>query len=143
MRTGGVDPSRLGRKKRSPKPRPKRPKPKQQDSTTTTTIRESENVTSSREDVSGSQEAGQESVVTEGIEYVNAPKERLATTPATPGEEGVVDISRRFQVMNAKRYSICTTGDLFYYYFFIIFVLSYCIMGSFCDSNYCDYIHKL
>ncbi|XP_056018280.1 Golgi-specific brefeldin A-resistance guanine nucleotide exchange factor 1-like isoform X3 [Ostrea edulis] len=94
MRTGGVDPSRLGRKKRSPKPRPKRPKMKQQDNTT---IRESENVTSSREDVSGGQEASPESNVIEGIDYVNAPKERLATTPATPGEEGVVDISRRFQ----------------------------------------------
>lgn len=69
---------------------------KQQDNTT---IRESENVTSSREDVSGGQEASPESNVIEGIDYVNAPKERLATTPATPGEEGVVDISRRFQVM--------------------------------------------
>ncbi|XP_061196225.1 Golgi-specific brefeldin A-resistance guanine nucleotide exchange factor 1-like isoform X2 [Saccostrea echinata] len=101
MRTGGVDPSRMGRKKRSPKPRPKRPKSKQQDNTAGT-IQECENVSSSREDVSGGQDPPQDSIVSEGIEYVQASKERLATTPATPGEDGVIDISQRFQEATDK-----------------------------------------
>lgn len=105
MRTGGVDPSRMGRKKRSPKPRPKRPKSKPQENLSAT-IQESENISSSREDVSGGQDVSSYGTlsesqdppsVPEGLEYVNAPRERLATTPASPGEGGVIDISQQFQ----------------------------------------------
>lgn len=112
MRTGGVDPSRMGRKKRSPKPRPKRPKSKPQENLSAT-IQESENISSSREDVSGGQDVssygalseGQDPPsVPEGLEYVNAPSERLATTPASPGEGGVIDISQQFQVLTASIY---------------------------------------
>lgn len=112
MRTGGVDPSRMGRKKRSPKPRPKRPKSKPQENLSAT-IQESENISSSRDDVSGGQDVssygalseGQDPPsVPEGLEYVNAPSERLATTPASPGEGGVIDISQQFQVLTASIY---------------------------------------
>ncbi|XP_078316966.1 Golgi-specific brefeldin A-resistance guanine nucleotide exchange factor 1-like isoform X2 [Crassostrea virginica] len=114
MRTGGVDPSRMGRKKRSPKPRPKRPKAKPQESLSTTVIQESENVSSSREDVSAgmdgpttnvgseAQDPPSYSSVARGIEYVNAPRERLATTPASPGEDRVIDISQQFQEATEK-----------------------------------------
>lgn len=118
MRTGGVDPSRMGRKKRSPKPRPKRPKAKPQESLSTTVIQESENVSSSREDVSAgldgpttnvgseAQDPPSYSSVARGIEYVNAPRERLATTPASPGEDRVIDISQQFQVLIRKAITV-------------------------------------
>ncbi|OWF51783.1 Golgi-specific brefeldin A-resistance guanine nucleotide exchange factor 1 [Mizuhopecten yessoensis] len=79
MRTGGVDSSRHVRKKRAPRPRQKRtsPKPSLQPG--------------SQDKVEG----GEKTI--EGVSYVNAPKERLATTPGTPGEEGIIDISKQFR----------------------------------------------
>ncbi|XP_069123729.1 Golgi-specific brefeldin A-resistance guanine nucleotide exchange factor 1-like isoform X1 [Argopecten irradians] len=80
MRTGGVDSSRHVRKKRSPRPRQKRtsPKPSLQPGGPTDRT-----------------ESGDKAA--EAINYVNAPRERLATTPGTPGEEGIFDITKQFQ----------------------------------------------
>lgn len=101
MRAGGVDPSRMGRKKRSPKPRPKRPKPAQDGN-----VAPSESHTSVSDQVTASdgqptqniEEGGPDGSQPEGVAYVNAPRERLATTPASPGEDGVIDICKKFQV---------------------------------------------
>ncbi|KAK3091515.1 hypothetical protein FSP39_020408 [Pinctada imbricata] len=108
MRTGGVDPSRMGRKKRSPKPRQKRPHPKPQP-----VLPEIEG-DGKNEDVikSGDVETPSESMTEdavsespgqgEGVAYVEAPRHRLATTPATPGEDGVIDIAQKFQDASEK-----------------------------------------
>lgn len=93
MRAGGVDPSRMGRKKRSPKPRPKRPK-NNQDTTVTAIPQGTSHPTPNTEETENTEISGQ----VDGVSYVNAPRERLATTPATPGEDGVIDICKQFQV---------------------------------------------
>jgi len=89
MRTGGVDPSRMGRKKRSPKPRQKHsPKSATQQKTQAAST---EVIVDKKGEESKDRTA-------EGVTYVQAPRERLATTPATPGDDGVIDISQQFQV---------------------------------------------
>lgn len=94
MRAGGVDPSRMGRKKRSPKPRPSRQKYNQDISTSTGPSETSHNAQNTDE----SENVDTSSGPIDGVAYVNAPRERLATTPATPGDDGVIDICKQFQV---------------------------------------------
>ncbi|VDI44231.1 golgi-specific brefeldin A-resistance guanine nucleotide exchange factor 1 [Mytilus galloprovincialis] len=93
MRAGGVDPSRMGRKKRSPKPRPSRQKYNQDISTSTGPSETSHNAQNTDE----SENVDTSSGPIDGVAYVNAPRERLATTPATPGDDGVIDICKQFQ----------------------------------------------
>ena len=99
MRAGGVDPSRMGRKKRSPKPRPKRPKTVQ-DSSASVTPSDSQVTGSDSQSTQNTEEGGEnmEGRQLEGVAYVDAPRERLATTPASPGDDGVIDICKKFQV---------------------------------------------
>lgn len=141
MRTGGVDPSRMGRKKKSPKPRPKRPKSKPQENLSAT-IQETENISSSREDVSGGQDVSSYGALSEGqdppsvpdgLEYVNAPRERLATTPASPGEGGVIDISQQFQVVTTSIYITCTKDTVFG--IFEIYITKDTVFGLFERNN--------
>ena len=107
MRTGGVDQSRISKRKRSPKPRSKRgsqsqaPASSQDKSSTVSPVMEvSETVASNELQAStktqGSIELQTESTANEAFEHVSC--ERLATTPAAPEMGGVVDIEHSFQV---------------------------------------------
>ena len=88
MRTGGVDSSRISKRKRSPKPRSKRthqqPAAQQQERPTTV---------SPVPEVAETQAAPASA---EGFEHITC--ERLATTPAGMEAGGVVDIEKSFEV---------------------------------------------
>ncbi|XP_050390841.2 Golgi-specific brefeldin A-resistance guanine nucleotide exchange factor 1 isoform X2 [Patella vulgata] len=87
MRAGSVDPSRMGKRKRSPKPRVKRSQVPSQtvDSSKTETLVEE----------SGEQNSdGSQIPESTGFEYVTS--DRIATTPVA-SDEGVIDITKSFQ----------------------------------------------
>ena len=88
MRTGGVDSSRISKRKRSPKPRNKRTH--QQPSTQ---LQEKPTTVSPVPEVAETPAAP---AATEGFEHITC--ERLATTPAGGEAGGVVDIEKSFEV---------------------------------------------
>ena len=93
MRTGGVDPSRIGRKKRSPKVRKKISRG------TTPTSAES---SSSAEVVPTIKETDEDKALARGLEYLNTPVTRLSTTPGTPGDGTTYNISEEFQAASER-----------------------------------------
>lgn len=90
MRTGGVDPSRMSRKKRSPKIKPKR-------SSTTMDAIPQQSEEENSQSVESAEAAETVDAVAAGTAYINMSSERIATTPVTPGD-GVIDIMETFQV---------------------------------------------
>lgn len=89
MRTGGVDPSRISKRKRSPKSRSKRSHhlsaPPTLDSSAKTVP-----VSNVPEQV--------DTMVTNTDMFEHVPFERLATTPGYGEGEGLIDITQSFQV---------------------------------------------
>lgn len=83
MRTGGVDQSRISKRRRSPKPRTKRSHQQTQEKVSTVTP------------VQEVSESPAQDVSAEGFEHITC--ERLATTPAAPELGEVVDIEKSFQ----------------------------------------------
>nr|KAG5707576.1 hypothetical protein BaRGS_001124 [Batillaria attramentaria] len=107
MRTGGVDQSRISKRKRSPKPRNKRmhqsPAAQTQDPSkppAPTTVPEISET-----------EAPASAVSAEGFEDLTP--ERLATTPAGGDGEGVVDITQSFQAASMEESAtLSAEGDV-------------------------------
>ncbi|GFO18536.1 Golgi-specific brefeldin a-resistance guanine nucleotide exchange factor 1 isoform a [Plakobranchus ocellatus] len=91
MRTGGVDPARMGKRKKSPKPKPKRQHPSQplaeapvsQPQPTIAEAAETEDVNSESQP--------------ENSRFEHIISERLATTPGFGKEEEDVDIAKTFE----------------------------------------------
>ena len=118
MRTGGVDPARMVRRKKSPKPKPKKSKQQSTTHSSNTTPAASpssqatpdtqgltedmqrENVTSPLKEECDETSLGDKQPDDEGVEqgvaYIEAPRESMATTPVDG--KGIIDITKGFQV---------------------------------------------
>lgn len=96
MRAGGVDPARMGKRRKSPKTKSKRshgqpqsaPEVPQSQPTITETSEMGENVSSDVSTTPGMENSTSEHVTSEC----------LATTPGFGKEEGVIDIAKTFEV---------------------------------------------
>ena len=112
MRTGGVDPSRISKRKRSPKPRSKRThqQPVSQLQEKPTTVSPVPEVAETTQPTPSS---------TEGFEHITC--ERLATTPAGAEVGGVVDIEKSFEVSPSGSCILC---------------VCVCVPFTVCDRSY-------
>lgn len=91
MRTGGVDPARIGKRKKSPKPKAKRSHgPSQQTSDTIqpTIIEAKETVDSAMTEIISDSQS----------EFEHISTERLATTPGFGKEDTIIDVAKTFEV---------------------------------------------
>ena len=108
MRTGSVDPSRIGKRKKSPKPKPKRPHHPSQPAAEAPLSQPTIAETVETEDANVEPKS-------EGSTFEHVISERLATTPGFGKEEEDVDIIKTFEVC-------CVNFCLFFFFFFFFFL---------------------
>ncbi|XP_059156775.1 Golgi-specific brefeldin A-resistance guanine nucleotide exchange factor 1-like [Physella acuta] len=95
MRTGGVDPARIGKRKKSPKPKTKRSHgPSQQ---TTDTIQPT--IMEAKETVDS---ATTEIISDSQSEFEHISTERLATTPGFGKEDTIIDVAKTFEAASKE-----------------------------------------
>lgn len=115
MRTGSVDPSRISKRKRSPKPRLKRGHQQQ----AAPPFHDSKPAPAAAPTVAASPAVPEppEMVASDTFEHVSC--ERLATTPAG-GDGGIVDITKSFEVSKTFLPLIFSGNTEFSYMFKLI-----------------------
>ena len=109
MRTGSVDPSRIGKRKKSPKPKPKRPHHPSQPAA---------DASLSQPPIAETAETEEANSEPPAFEHVIS--ERLATTPGFGKEEEEVDIPKTFEVccFNMLIYSSLVLSNLVFHFGF-------------------------